>query len=238
MDLHQYTDISISIGGSEENVRAWYLGNPEISPVRDGDFVGEVAQGSSVNFRNILFNPHAHGTHTECMGHISKTIYSVNQHLREFYFVAELVTVVPNSVGEDLVIEKSQLQQALAQPLPKAVIIRTLPNEKNKLQRNYSHTNPAYLSEDGAEWLREMGVEHLLIDLPSVDREVDGGALKSHKAFWNYPHENRLHCTITEFVFVPNEVKDGTYFMNLQVAPLENDASPSRPILHEMKPIQ
>ena len=80
VDLNRFTDISIPIGG-QEGVIAWYLGNPEITPVRDGDFVGEVAQGSSVNFRNILFNPHAHGTHTECMGHISREIYSVNRNM-------------------------------------------------------------------------------------------------------------------------------------------------------------
>jgi kynurenine formamidase len=233
VDLNRFTDISIPIGG-QEGVIAWYLGNPEITPVRDGDFVGEVAQGSSVNFRNILFNPHAHGTHTECMGHISREIYSVNRNMREFYFVAELITISPNSVDDDQVIEKQQLQNALGDQRPKALIIRTLPNASNKLHVNYSHTNPAYLDVEGVEWLREIGVEHLLIDLPSVDREVDGGALKSHKAFWNFPKENRLHCTITEFVYIPNELNDGTYFMNLQVAPMENDASPSRPLLHEM----
>ena len=234
VDLSNYLDISIPIGGKEVGVKAWYLGAPEINPVKDGDFIGEVAKGSSVNFRNIFFNPHAHGTHTECMGHISKTIHSVNQNLKEFYFVARLVSIKPVLKNGDRVIEKFQLQEILGNRKRKAVIIRTQPNSYSKLTTNYSHTNPAYLEEAAAAWLAEIGVEHLLIDTPSVDKEEDAGALKAHKAFWHYPSTNRLHCTITEFVFIPDSVPDANYFMNLQTAPIENDASPSRPILHKM----
>ena len=234
VDLSNYLDISIPIGGKEVGVKAWYMNAPEINPVKDGDFIGEVAQGSSVNFRNIFFNPHAHGTHTECMGHISETIHSVNQNLKEYYFVARLVSIDPVQKNGDRVIEKSQLQEVLGNRKRKAIIIRTLPNSYDKLTANYSHTNPAYLEEEAAAWLAEIGVEHLLIDTPSVDREEDEGALKAHKAFWNYPNTDRLHCTITEFVFVPDSVPDANYFMNLQTAPIENDATPSRPILHEM----
>lgn len=234
IDLDQYHDISIPINGNRIGLKAWYLDSPEISPVIDGNFIGEVAQGSSVNFRNIEFNPHAHVTHTECMGHISEKIYSVNQNLKEHYFVTELVSVEPKTVGEDSVIEKSQLTELLEDKKPKAIIIRTLPNDASKRTTNYSHTNPTYLDSEAAEWLREIGVEHLLIDTPSVDREVDNGELKAHKAFWNFPNTDRLHCTITEFVYIENSIDDGMYLMNLQVAPIENDASPSRPILHKM----
>lgn len=234
VDLLSYYDISIPMGGIKTGVKAWYMDEPTISPVKDGDFIGEVAQGSSVNFRNILFNPHAHVTHTECMGHISETIYSVNTHMRKHYFITELVTVKPLEVDGDKVIDKSQLQKLLNGKQPEAIVIRTLPNDADKLSTNYSHTNPAYLHWEAAAWLNEIGVDHLLIDTPSVDREQDEGELKAHKAFWGFPDTLRLHCTITEFIFVKEDIKDGTYFMNLQTAPIENDATPSRPILHQM----
>ena len=234
IDLNSFHDISIPMNNSEIGIKAWYLGSPEINPVVDGSFIGEVAQGSSVNFRNISFNPHAHVTHTECMGHISEVIHSVNENLKRHYFVTELVTVSPKAVDDDLVIEKDDLVHLLSGKHPEAIVIRTLPNKAEKLNANYSHTNPTYLNSEAAEWLREIGVEHLLIDTPSVDREEDGGELLAHKAFWGFPNTDRLHCTITEFVFVEDEVKDGTYFMNLQTAPIENDATPSRPILHRM----
>jgi hypothetical protein len=38
--------------------------------------------------------------------------------------------------------------------------------------------------------------------------------------------------TITELIFVPNEVKDGPYLLNLQTAAFENDATPSRPVIY------
>ena len=78
------------------------------------------------------------------------------------------------------------------------------------------------------------GVEHLLIDLPSVDKERDAGALLAHRAFWNVDGKMRKQATITEFIYVSNTIEDGTYFLNLQVAPFENDASPSRPVLYKI----
>ena len=48
--------------------------------------------------------------------------------------------------------------------------------------------------------------------------------------FSNGGNEN----TITEFVYIPNDVMDADYFLNLQFMPLENDASPSRPVLFKI----
>jgi kynurenine formamidase len=120
---------------------------------------------------------------------------------------------------------------------PEAIVIRTLPNKAAKKSFKYSNTNPPYLSEAAAVFLRESGIQHLLIDLPSVDKEKDDGKLFAHKAFWNVTDVNqlnedaRLNCTITEMVFVPNKVSDGNYVLNLQIASFENDASPSKPVL-------
>ncbi len=98
----------------------------------------------------------------------------------------------------------------------------------------YSNTNPTYLLEEAAIYLREKGIKHLLIDLPSVDKEKDEGKLLSHNAFWNTDGKVRLDATITEFIYVPNSVNDGPYFLNLMVAAIENDASPSEPVLFEI----
>lgn len=233
VDLETYTDISISMGG-KNTVQAWYLDLPTIAPVQADGFIGSVADGAPVNFRNVAFNPHAHITHTECMGHIDKTIHSINSHLKSPYHMALVVSITPSEVDDDRVISLTQLQSAVGQNIAPAVVIRTLPNKPEKCQTNYSHTNPTYLHHEAALWLRQQGVEHLLIDTPSVDREEDGGALLAHKAFWNYPNHDRLHCTITEFIFVPSELRDGLYFLNLQTAPFENDATPSRPVLHHI----
>ena len=234
IDLSQPLDISMPLKGAEDNVNAWYIGAPTITPEEvDGQTIS-VKEGAVVNFNTINFNPHAHGTHTETVGHITEKVYSINKKLKQFFFLAEVVTVAPEKMGEDYVISKKQLQFALGNKKREAIVIRTIPNTKEKKSRQYSHTNPTYLLEEAAEYLKQKEIKHLLIDLPSVDKEKDDGLLLSHNAFWNTGGELRLDATITEFIYVPNAVKDGMYILNLMIAPFENDASPSKPVLYEI----
>lgn len=243
IDLSKPIDISIPLSNTDENPIAWYIEKPEIEPVVFGDWIGKVSEGSSTNFNNIFFNPHGHGTHTECLGHITREFYSINQCLKQFFFAAELISIIPENINGDLVITEESISTALDVTKcvnPEAIIIRTLPNLASKKHKNYSKTNPPYLSEEAAIFIREIGIQHLLIDLPSVDREEDEGKLLAHKAFWNVKDVNnlnddaRLNCTITEMIFVENEIQDGSYILNLQIASFENDASPSKPILYKI----
>ena len=241
IDLSKPIDISIPLTNTDQNPIAWYIEKPIIEPVKVGDWIGKVSEGASTNFNNIFFNPHGHGTHTECLGHITREFYSINQTLKQFFFMAELISILPENLNNDLVITKNQIKKSLNENRPEALIIRTLPNLESKKHLKYSHTNPPYLSEDAAVFIREIGVKHLLIDLPSVDREEDEGKLLAHKAFWNVTDINnlnkdaRLDCTITEMIYVDDKIIDGNYLLNLQIVNFENDASPSKPILYEIK---
>ncbi len=235
IDLSKPIDISIPLRASKNNVNAWYVDAPKIEPFTDGEWIASVSEGADINFNNIVFNPHAHGTHTECVGHITEKVHSINQNLKQFFFFSEVITVAPEKLGDDFVISKKQLQFAIGNKKRDAIVIRTMPNTKEKLSRQYSYTNPPYLLEDAAVYLREKGVKHLLIDLPSIDKEKDGGQLLAHNAFWNTQGKLRMDATITEFIFVPNTVDDGGYFLNIQIAPFENDASPSKPILYKIE---
>ena len=102
------------------------------------------------------------------------------------------------------------------------------------MSKQYSNTNWPYLTEEATLFIRNQGVEHLLIDLPSVDKEKDEGKLLAHKAFWDYPDNPRLNATITEIVYADQSIQDGTYVLNLQIASFENDASPSKPVLYRI----
>ncbi|GFZ81871.1 arylformamidase [Aquaticitalea lipolytica] len=234
IDLSKPLDISIPMRASKTNVNAWYLEEPKIEPVKSGDWIGSVEKGADVNFNNIMFNPHAHGTHTECVGHITKEVHSINKNLKQFFFLAEVITVAPEVINDDFVISKTQIQFALGNKKRDAVVLRTLPNMKDKKSKQYSNTNPTYLLEEAAEYLKSKNIKHLLIDLPSVDKEKDEGKLLAHNAFWNTKGKLRLDATITEFIYVPNKVKDGCYVLNLQIAPFENDATPSKPVLYKI----
>lgn len=242
IDLSKPLDLSIELKGSLENPIAWYLDPPRVEPVTMGDWVGKVSLGgSSTNFNNIYFNPHAHCTHTECVGHISGEFYNINDALSQYFFLAQLVTITPeiHSNG-DKVITLKQIQKVFNSVEQKAFIIRTLPNTNQKKSFKYSNTNPAYLDPLAVEFLKQKDIEHLLVDLPSVDKEKDQGKLASHKVFWNVSDVNnldqevRFHATITEFIFVDNYIEDGLYFLNLQVGSICNDASISRPVIFKI----
>lgn len=232
VDLSNPLDISITLEASKNNPLAWYLDVPKIEPVKTDNWIGKVSEGASVNFNNISFNPHAHGTHTECIGHITPEFHSVNEVLKNFFFITEVISVVPENAGEDRVISGNQIKNLLDRKHPEALVIRTLPNMESKKVQDYSNSNWPYLKQEAATFIREIGVQHLLIDLPSVDKEKDDGKLLAHKAFWGYPQSPRLNATITELIYVPDHIEDGRYLLNLQIAPFHNDASPSKPVLY------
>lgn len=233
IDFSKPIDISIPLRAGINNVNAWYAPPVVIEPVVMGNWVGDVNKGGSVNFRNVFLNPHAHGTHTECAGHISKENFVLNDCLKTFFFGAQLISVAPVQKDTDLVITLQQIKEKVSIPVSEAVIIRTMPNENEKLVRQYSNTNPPYLEAIAASFLADNNVKHLLIDLPSIDKEKDDGVLAAHHTFWQYPQSTRKEATITELIFVDNTIEDGFYFLNLQVTSLVNDASPSKPVLYK-----
>lgn len=240
VNLNEPLDISMPLKAGKGNASAWYVDGIAIDPVRTEAFIGSVEEGGSVNFRTIAFNPHGNGTHTECLGHITPKVYSVNQSLKKYFSVARVITIKPEkgwnddeySSKEDLILSLRAIKDACGGELDESIIIRTLPNDDDKLHKNWSDSNWPQLDKNAATWFAEKDVKNLLIDLPSVDREMDGGKLLSHHAFWQVPDNERMDASITEMIYVPDEIEDGVYLLELQFAPFENDASPSRPVLY------
>ena len=238
-DLSNPLDISIPLRDDPQQVNCFWAPLFEVSPVRSGDFVGSTAEGGLLNFMNVRINPHGNGTHTECVGHISREPVSIHKTLRKSHFLARLITVIPQKLSNG---DRCITRQAIAQALEgeedlEALIIRTTPNDLDKQKRNYSGTNPVYMEKDAMELIVERKVKHLLIDLPSVDREEDGGALVAHNTFWNYFGNMdgcRREATITELIYVPDSILDGMYLLNLQTASFDIDVSPSKPLLYKM----
>jgi kynurenine formamidase len=236
IDLSQPLDISLALSSNQAAASAWYCAPVQINPVMTEHFVGKVSEGGAVNFNDITFNPHGNGTHTECVGHISKEFYSINQVLNTYFFFARLLSIAPTQQGEDAIITLDQLKAVWEEDkAPQALIIRTIPNTLDKKEKQYTETNPPFVEAAAMDWLYKKGIRHFLIDTPSVDKEKDDGILAAHHAYWDYPNNPRLDATITELVYVPNEIEDDYYWLNLQVAALENDASPSRPVLYQIK---
>lgn len=241
VDLSKPLDLSLPLCEGEGGPRAWYVGPVMMEPVRDGEKVYAVKGGAPVNFRNVFFNPHGHGTHTESVGHITPEVHAVGGLLERYFFMAQVVSLLPESRRApdgrtDAVITLEQLRNVVSERPSEALVIRTLPNDANAATRQWSGSNPCYLQSTACAWLRSIGVKHLLLDLPSVDREEDGGVLAAHHAFWDYPNTVDLERTITEMVHVPASVADGDYLLELQLPHLMNDAAPSRPVLYAVLP--
>lgn len=249
-------DISIPLNFNGPQPNAYGVERAISKPCEAGDLVGDTRLGGSVNFEQYTLIPHCNGTHTECVGHITHERISVRDCLRDVFIAALLITVEPQSPSNfsltnapnshDKVIQVRDIESSLGATnlslSDTALIVRTLPNDEAKLTRQYGEHIPPYFSTEAMKYIVECGFKHLLVDLPSVDRIFDEGKLLNHRIFWNVEPgsfemhaDTRLHHTITELIYVPNEVEDGNYLLNLQIAPFASDASPCRPVLFRVK---
>lgn len=226
------------------------------SPLELGDFVGETESGGSCNVDVIQLIPHCNGTHTETISHIVHEDIWIGHAVQKPILVAALLTV--NVIGAskthdsyrpqfdtvDAVIDVSALRSSaerfqLKKLNPEALIIRSNPNSVDKKSRNYNEKNqPPFLTIEAIKWVNDLGVRHLLVDFPSVDRMYDDGLLTNHHLFWNVKEgthqlndQSWQDKTITEMIFVPDEIADGAYALNLQFPSFCADAAPSRPVI-------
>jgi kynurenine formamidase len=229
-DMAEGHVVSIALSFDELGPNCFYAPLPTARPVIAGDFVGDTLQGGAVNFKTITINPHGNGTHTECVGHIATEQIYIRDVLRTSIHLCQVMTVWPTRAGDDRIITIDSLTDV--DPECKALLIRTMPNDDGKRHRQYSGSNPPYFDAKALTHLRDVGVQHLLTDLPSVDREEDGGKLAGHKAWWDYPAQVDRQRTITELVYVPSTLGDGVYMIDIQIADLALDASPSRIMLY------
>ena len=235
VDFSNPLDISIPLIPGKESPNCFWAPTFVAEPVVSGDWIGDTTKGGIVNFKNLKINPHGNGTHTECVGHISKEFASINETLNTFHFLSRVYSVYPKKLDNgDLIITLEHVKEIDLEDI-EALIIRTLPNRNDKLNRMYSGTNPTYIHHEAIAYIIDQGVAHLLVDLPSVDREEDEGKLLAHHTFWNYPATLDTTKTITELIFVKELIKDDIYLLNLQIGSFHLDVSPSKPILYEVQ---
>ena len=243
-------DISIPINFNGEQPNTYGVEGATSKPYQDGQFIGDTRKGGPCNFETYSFTPHCNGTHTECIGHITDERVSILTSLHQEMIRATLVSVTPKNTSEnytpnlnkeDLVITKKDLELQLKDMNPnflQGLIIRTIPNLENKKSRDYMKFSPAFFSIDAMEYIVSLGVNHLLVDTPSIDRLLDDGHLSAHNIFWETKgkalNQKTQNKTITEMIFVSSSLKDGAYLLNLQIPAFVSDAAPSRPIIYKI----
>jgi kynurenine formamidase len=256
VDLTKPTHIAIPLDFSGPQPATWGVPKARSQAFANDQFIGDVSRHGSCNVSEHRLVPHCNGTHTECVGHILRNAAFVHPLLNESLLAATLISVQPEPATEtqdsyrpqanpaDRLITQRGLATALHAVTPaflEALVIRTRPNPSAKRSYDYAEHAPPFFSIDAMRYLRERGVRHLLVDMPSVDRMNDEGILSAHRIFWgvapgqtDIEPEQLSPYTITELIYVPDSVTDGSYLLDLQIAPFLADAAPSRPILYPL----
>ncbi len=215
-------------------------------PYQAPGFSGSVAAGASCNCEVISVIPHCNGTHTEAVGHLSHERLDAARVVPYGLLPALLITVAPvaaAAVSEtsapqpqpgDFLITRAAIESAWPAEPPfaaQALIIRT----------TEAPTVP-YLSRDAAQTLVRRRIQHLVVDLPSLDREHDEGRLTAHRIFFGLPagvsslqQVERPGTTVTELALIPENLPDGAYLLELQIPAWRGDAVPSRPLLYALR---
>ncbi len=188
--------------------------------------------------------PHCNGTHTESAGHLTLEALDAHRVVPFGPIPALLISVPVTAAGDtnetsdptpqpgDRLITRSAVDSRwpeLPAFEPKALVIRT------------REASPAYLTREAAQTLVQRGIQHLVVDLPSLDREHDEGRLTAHRVFFGLPpgvasleRVGRPEATVTELASIPETLADGPYLLELQVPAWRGDAVPSRPLLYSL----
>jgi kynurenine formamidase len=253
-------DLAITLQFAGPQPRFFADAPASAAPLRSGAFSGTVASGASCNCGVYTLSPHCHGTHTECVGHVTDNAAALAGLTPVPPVLALLVSVRPEPLGKtaddstgprhatDPVITRALLAVAAARWIRDpwtALVVRTLPNDPGKRHRLYAGPCPApYFTADAMQWIVERDVTSLVVDLPSLDRGDDGGALTVHRMYWGLPPDvrdahqaRRGRALVTELAYVPDTSTDGLYLLDLQVPAFAADAAPSRPVLYPVREI-
>jgi arylformamidase len=256
VDLARPVSLAVELDFSGPQPRHFSAPRASSHPFAVPGFSGTVAGGASCNCEVLTLIPHCNGTHTECVGHLTRERLDAWRVVPAEPLPAVLLSIEPQASGAtrestdpapeagDRLITREALERAWPERPPfaaRVLALRTLPNTDNKRTRDYSAGTPPYLTRAAAELLVARGIAHLIVDLPSIDRSHDQGRLTAHRVFFGLPAGStrladaaRPAATVTELAFVPDAAADGAYFCQLQVPALRGDAVPSRPLLYPL----
>ncbi|MCI0702160.1 MAG: cyclase family protein [Planctomycetia bacterium] len=237
-------DLSLPLDLHGPQPNAYGVPPANARPYSGEGFTLDTREGGSCNCEVIEFIPHCHGTHTESVGHLTAERFPLPMVPPPLFLACSLISVQPH--GREIRAEAIEQATAnIAREFLEALVVRTLPNGIDKVTRRWEDATTPFFTPEAMEVIRSRGVNHLLVDLPSLDPLRDEGRLAAHRVFWSMPAGSTVlpegearHRTITEMIFVPDDVPDGRYLLTIQVPRLVTDAVPSRPILFFLEDVE
>lgn len=255
IDTSQSVDISIPYNFNGKQPNFYDVDKGELSPLKTGGYSWSVADGASCNVPEISMNIHCSGTHTESVGHLLENTGDIGSLLKDGLLPTVLITVTTELFhqtddnyhcdvsGDESIITADSIKiqfDKWKHLRPQALIIRTLPNSTDKQFIRFNESPPPFFTNKALRYIHELGIKHMIVDLPSVDRMSDNGILGNHRIFWgdgNNPNGEvnpKSEKTISELAYIPNSVEDGFCFLNIQIPHFVCDAAPSRPLLYRV----
>jgi kynurenine formamidase len=234
VDLSRPIDIALELNFDANQPRHFGAPAATTEPFAVPGFSGSVATGASCNCNVITLIPHCNGTHTECVGHLTTERVDAHRVVPKGLVPAVLITVEPTAATQESTDPKPQAGDKL---VTRAALERNWPRDYEPRAVVIRTTEASYLTRDAAEFLVARNIEHLVVNLPSIDRAHDEGHLTAHRVFFGLQPRataaaTRPQATITEFAHIPLEVPDGLYVLEIQTPAIAGDAVPSRPLLY------
>ena len=253
LNFNKTYDISIPLDFNGHQPNFFNVNKANAKPLQIDNTRWSVKENAPCNVPEITLNIHCNSTHTESVGHLLPIKTDIGEIVDDILIPSLLITIEPELLNDnekyhvkieenEFVIGKNTLKNIIDKFSLldfKGLIIRTLPNNIKKTQCYYPQNFYPFFTNDAIKYLNSLGIKHLFVDTPSIDRYDDNGILGNHRLFWNEKKaindqiDYNSKKTITEFCYIKDEIKDGFYFVNLQLPHFQLDAAPSRPILIE-----
>jgi hypothetical protein len=246
LDLSQPLDLGRPVAfasGTESDPQPFGAPAPSATPLRVGEFLGDVVRGGSCNCRTQSLTPHSSGTHTEGVGHLTREPLDAWRLLPAGLLPCALVQLWPTELGPGgrQAITAASLESAWPRELAFAPAAAVIGSHRDVAPSD--PLAPPFFTPDALRWLVLRGIEHVVVDLPSLDPTEDGGALEAHRVFFGLPPRSstlrearRPRATVTELARISSGLRAGNYLLSLQAAAIDGDAVPSRPLLYALQP--
>ncbi|MAQ73822.1 MAG: hypothetical protein CMG22_01090 [Candidatus Marinimicrobia bacterium] len=235
--------LSIPYQYNGEQPNFYHAPKGKARPMNQDGFIGETSDGKGCNVVTIEQNIHCTGTHTECAGHILSDSISINDVLKHEYYYTELISVSPVSSefcdenyhfplkDRDKLITRTMINGKIPKN-SQGLVIRTTPNSLSKMNKKYNSSNTPFFTTNAIQYINDIGIKHLVVDTPTIDRYSDGGILGNHHLF--FEKKPPYKKTITEMAYIDDKIIDGSYIMTIEIPPMVLDAAPSRPFIFKL----
>lgn len=255
LELGDAVDLTRRLGFDERDPTAFALPPARAVAVGGDGWRLRTEDGGSVNCDTVTVTPHGNTTHTETIGHIALERPSIGDLPLPPMLGAILLRVATTPLGPsgEGYVGKSAPDDPVVTAAGLEVAFAALPDEaragwRDALIIGTGQTTrsagdepvPPYLTTEAVAWIRALGFDHVVLDVPSIDRVVDGGGLSNHHTFWGLPTRGDDGAarsmqsatgpdrSITELALVPPGQPAGPGALLLAPARWALDAAPSR----------